>query len=168
MAGTPPTPRRGGGEKLWRDSGRRDMRFLTRLVRLLFSRQAWRLVLRAAVILSMSFAMAFGFLAGSRGPWSNYDPYLFAVGTAALFGAACGAIGLLVASRHALRARLRAASERIEELADRNWELKEVEEKNGRHLELKDMWAPIVIQMGRVVEAGRSKRDAGSSRSGSR
>jgi len=111
------------------------MRSLTRLVRLLFSRQAWRLVLRAAVILSMSFAMAFGFLAGSRGPWSNYDPYLFAVGTAALFGAACGAIGLLVASRHALRARLRAASERIEELADRNWELKEVEERARSFLE---------------------------------
>ncbi|MFY7818200.1 MAG: hypothetical protein ACOVRB_07530 [Akkermansiaceae bacterium] len=30
--------------------------------------------------------------------------------------------------------------------------LKEVEEKNGHFLELKDMWAPIVIQMGRAVE----------------
>jgi hypothetical protein len=33
---------------------------------------------------------------------------------------------------------------------DRN--LKEVEEKNGRYLELKDMWAPIVIQMGRAAD----------------
>ena len=30
--------------------------------------------------------------------------------------------------------------------------LKEVEEKNGHHLELKDMWAPIVIQMGRAAD----------------
>jgi hypothetical protein len=30
--------------------------------------------------------------------------------------------------------------------------LKEVEEKNGHFLELKDMWAPVVIQMGRAVD----------------
>ncbi|MEI6235808.1 MAG: hypothetical protein WCT04_22360 [Planctomycetota bacterium] len=30
--------------------------------------------------------------------------------------------------------------------------LQEVEEKHGRHLELKDMWAPIVIQMGRAAD----------------
>ncbi|HEY0799546.1 MAG TPA: PAS domain-containing protein, partial [Steroidobacteraceae bacterium] len=83
----------------------------------------------------MSFAMSFGFLAGSSGPWANYDPNLFAVGTSALFGAACGTIGLLVASRLALRAKLRAAAERIEELADRNWELKEVEERAKSFLE---------------------------------
>ncbi len=99
------------------------------------SRQALHFVLRAAVILSMSFAMAFGFLAGSSGPGSNYDPYMFAVGTSALFGAACGAIALLVASRIALRAKLRALSERVEELSDRNWELKEIEERAKSFLE---------------------------------
>jgi PAS domain S-box-containing protein len=111
------------------------MRSVIRLVRLLFSRQALMFALRAAVILCMSFAMAFGFLAGSRGPWANYDPYLFAVGTAALFGAACGTIGLLVASRHSLRARLRTMAERVEELSDRNWELKEIEERARSFLE---------------------------------
>ena len=30
--------------------------------------------------------------------------------------------------------------------------LQEVEEKNGRHLELNDMWAPVVIQMGRAAD----------------
>ncbi len=112
-----------------------DMRFLLRLIRSLFSRQALLFALRAAVILSMSFAMAFGFLAGSSGPGANYDPYLFAVGTSALFGAACGAIALLVASRLTLRARLRAAAEHSEELADRNWELKESEERAKSFLE---------------------------------
>ncbi len=92
-------------------------------------------VLRAAVILIMSFAMTFGFLAGSSGPWAGYDPYLLAVGTSALLGAACGGIGLLVASRIALRAKLRALSERIEGLSDRNWELKEIEERAKSFLE---------------------------------
>jgi PAS domain S-box-containing protein len=79
--------------------------------------------------------MAFGFVAGSRSPLAHYDPYLFAVGTAALFGAACGVIGLLVASRHALRAKLHAMAERVEELSDRNWELKETEERARSFLE---------------------------------
>ena len=30
--------------------------------------------------------------------------------------------------------------------------LEEVEEKNGHHLELKDMWAPVVLQMGRASD----------------
>ena len=33
-----------------------------------------------------------------------------------------------------------------------NRKLKEVEEKNGHFLELKDMWAPLVIQMGRAAD----------------
>jgi PAS domain S-box-containing protein len=103
------------------------------MVRLLFSRQALRFVLRAAVVVIMAFSTAFGFLTGTRG--SGYDPYMFAVGAAALFGAACGAIGLLIASGHALRAKLRALGERVEELADRNWELKEVEERARSFLE---------------------------------
>lgn len=33
-----------------------------------------------------------------------------------------------------------------------NRKLKEVEEKNGHFLELEDMWAPVVIQMGRTAD----------------
>ncbi len=33
--------------------------------------------------------------------------------------------------------------------------LQEVEEKNGRYLELKDLWAPVVIQMGRACDYNR-------------
>jgi PAS domain S-box-containing protein len=110
-----------------------DMRSPLQLVRLLFSRQALMVVLRAAFVVIMAFSTAFGFLTGTRG--SGYDPYMFAVGAAGLFGAACGAIGLLIASRRALTAKLRAAQERAEELADRNWELKEVEERARSFLE---------------------------------
>lgn len=110
-------------------------RWLQRLLGWLFSRQALWFALRAAVILAMSFATAFGFLAGTRSPMADYDPYLFAVGTAAMFGAACGLLGLLVAGRLRLRAQLRAQAARIEELSDRNWELKEIEEHARSFLE---------------------------------
>ena len=111
------------------------IRLVRRSVRWLFSRQALWFALRAAVILSMSFATAFGFLAGTRSPLAHYDPYLFAIGTAAMFGAACGVVGLLVASRMRMRTQLRALRVRMEELSDRNWELKEVEERARSFLE---------------------------------
>src|SRR5262249_26856092 len=53
-------------------------------------------VVRGVAVLSMSFAAAFGFLAAMTSPGAHYDPHSFAIGAAALFGAACGAIGLLV------------------------------------------------------------------------
>jgi PAS domain S-box-containing protein len=103
------------------------------LLRSVFSwRTAW-IVVQAAIILLVSIATAFGFLAGARGPWAGYDPQVFAVGAAALFGAACAALGLLIGSRVRLRAKLRAERrawrERVEELLDRNWELREIEER---------------------------------------
>jgi len=101
----------------------------------LFSRHAFLVLVRAAVILSMSFAAAFGFLSGMRSSAANYDPNLFAVGAASLFGAACGLIGILISSRRVIKARLSELTERFEELADRNWELKEAEERARSFLE---------------------------------
>src|SRR5258707_11167015 len=105
------------------DSGRRDVRSFVRLIqsllRSLFSRQTLWLALQAAVILAISFATAFGVLVGTRSPIAHYDPYLFAVGTAGMVGAACGGMSLLVASRLRLRAQLRTPSGRIDELSDR-------------------------------------------------
>jgi signal transduction histidine kinase/CheY-like chemotaxis protein len=98
-------------------------------VRTLFRRRALVLLVRAAVILSMSFAAAFGFLAAITSPQSRYDPHTFAIGTAALFGAACGTIGILVGRVRLLRAKLRELRRRAEDAADRHWELKEAEER---------------------------------------
>ncbi len=86
-------------------------------------------VVRAAALLSMSFAASFGFIAASRSPIANYDPHLFAIGVAGLFGAACGLVGLLISRMRVLKKELRAQQQRVEELADRNWELKESEER---------------------------------------
>ena len=55
----------------------------------------------------MSFGITFGFLSGTTG--ANYDPNSFAVGIAALFGAACGVIGLLVSRVRQMKQELRRA-----------------------------------------------------------
>jgi PAS domain S-box-containing protein len=99
------------------------------------NRRAPAFVLRAVAILSMSFAAAFGFVAATASPASRYDPHSFAIGAAGLFGAACGAIGLLISRLRALRRELRELEHRAEDLADRNWELKETEERTRSLLE---------------------------------
>ena len=63
----------------------------------------------------MSFGAAFGFLAAMRSPGANYDPHNFAIGAAALFGAACGAIGLLISRNRQLRTELRSREDTIED-----------------------------------------------------
>jgi hypothetical protein len=101
-----------------------DHRWIVRRLRAFFSRRAMLLAVRAMVILSMSFAAAFGFLAAMRSPGSHYDPHLFAIGAAALFGAACGAIGIMFSRNRTLRQELRGLREHTEDLSDRNWELR--------------------------------------------
>jgi signal transduction histidine kinase/DNA-binding response OmpR family regulator len=98
-------------------------------------RRVLALIVRAAVLMSMSFAGAFGFISGINTQSENYDPHAFAIGIAALLGAACGAIGLLVGRNRMMRVELRDLEGRIEELSDRNWELKEAEERARSFLE---------------------------------
>src|SRR5262245_39223839 len=112
----------------------RDLFSIARL-RALLNRRALLSVVRAAVLLSMSSAAAFGFLAAMRHPGAHYDPHMFAIGAAALFGAACGAIGLLFSRNQTLYAEHRQMRERIEELSDRNWELREAEERARNFLQ---------------------------------
>jgi signal transduction histidine kinase/CheY-like chemotaxis protein len=107
---------------------------LTKL-RVLLNEGALAFVIRALVILSTTFGAAFGFIAMTASPTSDYDPHLFAIGVAGLFGAACGALGLLVSRIRLLRAELRTLRGQAEDLADRNWELKEAEERARSLLE---------------------------------
>jgi PAS domain S-box-containing protein len=98
-------------------------------------RRALGFMLRTVAVLSMSFGATLGFLAAMRSPGAHYDPHLFAIGTAALFGAACGAIGLLISRNRTLHAERRATQSQIEDLHDRNWELRESEEHARSFLE---------------------------------
>jgi PAS domain S-box-containing protein len=95
----------------------------------IFSRRLLSLVVRALAITSMSFAAAFGFLSGATAPGAHYDPYAFAIGVAALFGAACGGMGILLSRVRQMKAELRGLEGRLDEAEDRHWEFKESQER---------------------------------------
>jgi signal transduction histidine kinase/CheY-like chemotaxis protein len=104
----------------------------------IFSRRLFSLVVRAAVITSMSFGVAFGFLSGATAPGAHYDPYAFAIGVAALFGAACGAIGILISRINQMKTELRHIEAKLEEAADRTWEIREAQERAKSFFEAQD------------------------------
>jgi PAS domain S-box-containing protein len=64
-----------------------------------------------------------------------YDPSSFAIGVAGLFSMLCGIMLMVMARNSRLRAELRAAKVRCEELADFTWELKEAEARAASLLE---------------------------------
>ena len=102
------------------------------------SRRLLSLIVRAAAITSMSFGVAFGFLSGASGDWAHYDANNFAIGVSALFGAACGAIGILISRVRQMKQELRDLEARLDEAADRNWEISEAEERATSFFEAQD------------------------------
>jgi signal transduction histidine kinase/CheY-like chemotaxis protein len=94
-----------------------------------YVRRILLVIVRGAVIVSLSFAAGFVYIVAMRSPAVSYDPHQFAIGVAGLFGAACGIAGLLVSRLRLLKHDIRELQQRAEELADRNWELKEAEER---------------------------------------
>jgi PAS domain S-box-containing protein len=95
---------------------------------ILTRRLIW-LVIRAIAITTTSFAIAFGFLSGATSQGAHYDPNQFAIGVAALFGAACGAIGILISRIRQMKSELRRLETKLEQAADRNWEISESQER---------------------------------------
>jgi PAS domain S-box-containing protein len=87
------------------------------------------LVVRALAITTMAFGVAFGFLSATLSPASHYDPNTFAIGLAALFGAACGGMGLMLSRIRQMKAELRALEGRLDAAEDRHWEFKEAQER---------------------------------------
>src|SRR5271169_6006989 len=101
----------------------------------ILSRRLLSLIIRGVVITSMAFAVAFGFLAGATSPEAHYDPYMFAIGVAALFGASCGTIGILISRIRQMKTELRNLEARLDEAADRNWEIREAQERTSSFFE---------------------------------
>jgi len=95
----------------------------------IMTRRAISLVVRAVAITSMSFAVAFGFLSGATAPGAHYDPNSFAIGVAALFGASCGAMGILLSRIRQMKTELRELEARLDEAEDRHWEFREAQER---------------------------------------
>jgi PAS domain S-box-containing protein len=86
-------------------------------------------IVRAIAVTTMSFGVAFGFLSATMSPGAHYDPYLFAVGVAALFGAACGGMGIMVSRIRQMKGELHYLEGRLDEAEDRHWEFKEAQER---------------------------------------
>jgi len=101
----------------------------------IMTRRVLSLVVRALAITSMSFAVAFGFLSGATAPGAHYDPNAFAVGVAALFGASCGAMGILLSRIRQMKAELRGLEARLDEAEDRHWEIREAQERANSFFE---------------------------------
>jgi PAS domain S-box-containing protein len=101
----------------------------------ILSRRFLSLIVRGVAITSMAFAVAFGFLAGATSPEAHYDPYMFAIGVAALFGASCGVIGILISRVRQMKTELRDIEARLDEAADRNWEIWEAQERTSSFFE---------------------------------
>src|SRR5271154_7092168 len=104
----------------------------------ILGRRLYSLVIRAVVITTMAFAVAFGFLSGATSPSAHYDPYMFAIGVSSLFGAACGAMGILISRIRQMKAELRALEAELDEAADRNWEIREAQERTTSFFEAQD------------------------------
>jgi PAS domain S-box-containing protein len=104
----------------------------------ILSRRLFSLVVRTIFIGTASIAIAFGFFAGATSTAARYDPYMFAMGVAALFGAACGALGILISRIRQMKTELRQLETRLDEAADRNWEIREAQERTTSFFEAQD------------------------------
>src|SRR6185312_12015307 len=98
-----------------------------RLRRLVRRHPRLNLAFRTFTTFSIAFGGAYGFISGSRS--ANYDPNAFAIGASFLFAVACVALAILSMRLRWIRRKLRKIALHNEALADRNWELKEAEER---------------------------------------
>ncbi len=101
------------------------------------SRNTRSLVLfgRTVVITLSIVSTCLGFIAGIRLQSGTYDPHAYAIGAGALFATACAFIAFLLMRRRVNKFKMRVLEMRLEELSDRNWELREAEERARSLLE---------------------------------
>ena len=93
-------------------------------------RHPWLIIaVRSFMIFSAAFGGAYGFITGSRSEGSGYNAHAFAIGASFLFAVACVALATLSIRLRFLRKKMRKIALHNEALADRNWELKEAEER---------------------------------------
>src|ERR1700722_20331301 len=93
-------------------------------------RHPWLVIsVRSFMIFSAAFGGAYGFIAGSRSENAGYNPHLFAIGASFLFAIACAGLATLSMRLRWVNRRMRKVVLHNEALADRNWELKEAEER---------------------------------------
>jgi PAS domain S-box-containing protein len=121
--------------------------------------------IRSFTIFSAAFGGAYGFIAGSRS--GEYDANNFALGASFLFAIACVALATLSMRLRFMKKRLRKIALHNEALADRNWELKEAEERarslfesQGDLIVLRDAQGCITFVNDAYCELARQPRSA--------
>ena len=125
-------------------------------IKIMFRRFARRFpwlsfAIRSFIMFSAAFGGAYGFISAAASPTSGYDPHAFAIGASFLFAVACVALVSMSIRMRFLQKRMRKVSALNEALVDRNWELKEAEER-ARHLfEAQDDLIVIRDQDGRIT-----------------
>src|SRR5258708_33792515 len=122
---------------------------------------------RSLMIFSAAFGGAYGFIAGSRSESSGYNPHAFAIGASFLFAVACVALATLSFRLRWIRKRMRKIALHNEALADRNWELKEAEERarslfesQGDLIVLRDAQGSITFVNDAYCELAEQPRDS--------
>jgi len=96
--------------------------------RAVFGHRASALAARAAVVVLAIYVTVPALV--TEAPFGHADALLAATIAGALIVAACGALALLVQRNRRLAADVARLEERVEELSDRNWELREAEGAN--------------------------------------
>ena len=99
------------------------------------NRAALLLFGRSVVMTLAIISGGLGFFTGIQMQRGSYDPYAYASGVGALFAASCAVIAFGLTRRRAGVERIRALEARADELTDRNWELREAEERARSLLE---------------------------------
>src|SRR5271169_647679 len=123
--------------------------------------------IRSFLVFSATFGGAYGFIAGSRSESAGYDPNNFAIGASFLFALACLGLATLSMRLRFLHRKLRKIVMHNEALADRNWELKEAEERarslfesQGDVIVLRDVKGAITFVNDAYCDLARKPRGA--------
>ncbi len=82
-----------------------------------------------ASLFSAAFGGTYGFITGAASEEARYNPHDFAIGVSLLFAIACVAIVALNMRLRWMKKAMRDIVLRSEAMSDRNWELKEAEER---------------------------------------
>jgi PAS domain S-box-containing protein len=90
---------------------------------------------RAVVTTLAVISGALGFFTGIQVQHDTYDPYAYSTGVGALFAASCAVIAFMLTRRRVGAEKIRVLEARVDELTDRNWELREAEERARSLLE---------------------------------
>lgn len=109
--------------------------------------------IRSLLIFSAAFGGGYGFISGSTSEASGYDPNAFAIGASFLFALACVGLATLSMRLRFMRKRLHKLALHNEALADRNWELKEAEERARVLFESQDDLIVLRDAQGRITVA---------------